>query len=133
MKTFITGEGRPYGPSAILFGDGLLYQTDPRRQALFESFADSEPGAAELKVRHHPDMRYDRTCSAERSCDVELHARTTKWGCGWCFDGDAPLVDPPRFFRFGELIDQRAGAPVTMTQVIDQPPRTELEHLIPLQ
>jgi len=133
MKRFITGEGRPYGPSAILFGDGLLYQTDPKRQAFFESFPDSEPGAAELKVRRHPDMRYDRTCSAERSYDLVLHARTDKWRRAWCFVGDAPLVDLRRFFRFGELSDQRAGALVTMTQVIDQPPRTELEYLIPVQ
>ena len=131
LKAFINGPGRPYGPSVILFGDGLLYQTDPKRQAFFDAFPEDEPGAAELKVRRHPDMRYDRTCSAERSYDLVLHARTSRWLRAWCFVGDAPLVDLRRFFRFGELSDERAGALVTMTQVLDQPARTEIEYLIP--
>ena len=133
LKAFIAGPGRPYGPSVILFGDGLLYQTDPKRQAFFASFPKDGPSDAELVVRRHPEARYDRGCSAERSWDLVVHARTDRWQRAWCFVADQKLTDVRGFYKFGELSDQRAGALVSVNQVLDEPPRTEIEYLIPVR
>ena len=132
LKGYVTGPGRPYGPDAVVTGQGLLYQTDPKREAFFAAFPQGEPDAAELRVRRHPDMRYDRACSATRSYNLVLQARTDKWQRAWCFVGDASLVDLRKFFKFGELDDSRIGALVSFYQVMYEPPRSELEYLIPV-
>jgi hypothetical protein len=132
LKGFITGPGRPYGPSAIVTGQGLLYQTEPKQQAFFAAFPQGEPDAAELRVRRHPDMRYDRACSAWRSYMLGVQARTDRWQRAWCFVADAGLLELRKFFRFGELDDARSGALVSFYQVMDAPPRSELEYLIPV-
>jgi len=41
-------------------------------------------------------------------------------------------VDLRKFFRFGELDDARSGALVSFFQVMYEPPRSELEYLIPV-
>ena len=133
LKQFIKGPGRPYGPDVILFGDGLLYQTDPKRQAFFAAFPKEEPSDADLVVRRHPEAHYSRTCSAERSWDLIVHSRTDRWAHAWCFVIEQKLVDARRFYKFGELSDQRAGALVTVNQVLDEPPLTEIEYLIPIR
>jgi hypothetical protein len=132
LRGFITGPGRPYGPDAIVTGQGLLYQTDPQQAAYFAAFPEGEPHDAELRVRRHPDMRYDRACSARRSYNLVLQARTDRWQRAWCFVADADLLELRKFFRFGELDDARSGALVSLYPVMDEPPRSELEYLIPV-
>lgn len=132
LRGFITGPGRPYGPDAIVTGKGLLYQTDPKQEAFFAAFPQGEPAAAELRVRRHPDMRYDRACSARHSYMLVAQARTDKWQRAWCYVGDAGLLELRKYFRFGELDDARSGALVSFNQVQNDPPRSELVYLIPV-
>ncbi len=47
---------------------------------------------------------------------------TDRWQRAWCFVAAQKLVDLRRCCKFGELSDERAGALMTVNQMLDAPP-----------